>query len=282
MTDQPELTEEEKELLRQGCSGGASAEPQYAQPNRVSSIKHVIGVLSGKGGVGKSLVTALLASEFTRRGKSVGILDADVTGASIPKAFGIHAGTLGANEDGLIPPQTESGIKMMSTNLMVPVEDTPIVWRGPVVSGAITQFFEEANWGDLDYLLIDMPPGTSDAALTVFQALPLDGIVTVSAPQELVAMIVGKAVNLAHNLDTPVLGLVENMAYFVCPDCGNKHYVFGEPQGASVAQHYHIPVCATLPIDPECARLVDAGKIESYDVAGNLDPIIEHIEKVVG
>ncbi len=276
MVDQPELTEEEKEMLQQGCHGGAPAGPEVLTPNKRSSIKHVIGVVSGKGGVGKSLVTSLLASEANRRGLKVGIMDADVTGPSIPKAFGF-TNPLTGDEDGVYPGQTKSGIKLISTNLMLPAEDMPVVWRGPVVSGVVKQFFNETNWGDLDYLFVDMPPGTSDVLLTVFQSLPIDGIVTVSAPQELVAMIVGKAVNMARDMRVPVLGLVENMAYFTCPDCGSKHYIFGDPQGEAVAKRYQIPAYATLPMDPQFASLVDAGKIEQYDVEGALDPIIQQI-----
>ena len=275
-----ELTEEEKELLQQGCHSGAAAGPTILEPNSASRIKHVIGVVSGKGGVGKSLVTSLLASEANKRGLKVGIMDADVTGPSIPKAFGYHS-PLTADANGVFPGETASGVKLISTNLMLPQEDMPVVWRGPVVSGVVQQFFNETNWGELDYLFVDMPPGTSDVLLTVFQSLPVDGIVTVSAPQELVAMIVGKAVNMARQMDVAVLGLVENMAYFTCPDCGKQHYIFGEPQGKEVAEHYQIPAYATLPIDPVFAALVDAGKIEEYDVAGALDPIIEQIEKAV-
>ncbi len=274
-----ELTEEEKALLNASCHGGAPAGPQVLEPNSNSKIKHVIGVVSGKGGVGKSLVTSLLASEANKRGYKVGILDADVTGPSIPKSFG-YSDPLTGDETNVFPGQTPSGIKLISTNLMLPAEDVPVVWRGPVVSGVIKQFFNEVNWGELDYLFVDMPPGTSDVLLTVFQSLPVDGIITVSTPQDLVGMIVGKAVNVAQQMEVPVLGLVENMAYFTCPDCSKKHHIFGEPQGAVVAQHYQIPAHATLPIDPTFAALVDAGKIEEYDVAGALDPIIEQIEKV--
>ena len=280
MPDVPELTEEEKEMLSAGCHPDAPAGPAILEPNAVSSIKHVIGVVSGKGGVGKSLVTSLLASEANKRGLKVGIMDADVTGPSIPKSFGI-TNPLTADENGVFPAQTQSGIKLISTNLMLPAEDMPVVWRGPVVSGVVKQFFNETNWGELDYLLVDMPPGTSDVLLTVFQSLPIEGIVTVSAPQELVAMIVGKAVNMAHEMNVPVLGLVENMAYFQCPDCGKKHYIFGDPQGEAVAKRYQIPAFASLPIDPQFATLVDAGKVEEYDVAGALDPIIERIAETV-
>ena len=242
-----------------------------------SNIKHVIAVVSGKGGVGKSLVTSLLASQMQKRGFKVGILDADVTGPSIPKTFGI-TGHVVADIDGIFPAQTESGIKVMSVNLLLPSEDAPVAWRGPVVSGIISQFWGETHWGDIDYLFVDMPPGTSDVFLTVFQQLPVDGIVTVSAPQELVAMIVGKAVNLAHSLNVPVIGLVENMAYFKCDECGKKHFIFGDPQGEAVSKKYDIPAYATLPIDPSFASLCDAGKVEDYDVEGALDTIVEQVE----
>lgn len=271
-----------------GCGGcsvegcGDRAQPQSAilEPNSESSIKHVIGVVSGKGGVGKSFVTSLLATEMQRRGYKVGILDADVTGPSIPKAFGITGG-LQVTPTGVNPAVAANGVKLISTNLMLPAEDVPVAWRGPVVSGIIKQFFNEVNWGEIDYLFVDMPPGTSDVLLTVFQSLPVEGIVTVSAPQELVSMIVGKAVNLANDMDVKVLGLVENMAYFVCDECDKKHFIFGEPQGKEVAEHYNIPSYTTLPMDPEFARKCDAGKADEYEVQNTLDPIIEQIEKSV-
>lgn len=263
-----------------GCGDRtADAAPSKFEPNSRSSIKHVIGVLSGKGGVGKSAVTSLLAAELARKGNKVAIMDADVTGPSIPKAFGVHT-TLTADADGINPAVTDGGIKMMSVNLMVPQDDTPVAWRGPVITGILRQFFSEVNWGDIDYLLIDMPPGTSDVFLTVFHMLPVDGIVMVSAPQELVQMIVGKAANLATQMDVKTIGLVENMAYFQCDDCGKKHYIFGEPQGQAVADRYSIEAVATLPMDPNLARLVDQGKVGEYDVAGALDPIVAQIEKV--
>lgn len=262
-----------------GCGDRThDAGPRTLETNKRTTIKHVIGVVSGKGGVGKSLVTSLLASELNKRGKRVAILDADVTGPSIPKSFGIK-GHLSADEDGINPATSDSGVAVMSVNLMLPQDDLPVAWRGPVVTGVLQQFWSETNWGEVDYMLIDMPPGTSDVFLTVFQTLPVDGIVTVSAPQELVAMIVGKAVNLAHNLDVPVIGLVENMAYFKCDDCGKEHHIFGEPQGAAVAAKYEIPAVATLPMDPNFAKLVDAGKVEEYDVEGALDVILDEIEK---
>ena len=257
------------------CSS-RNAAPQHDAPNPNSSVKKVIGVVSGKGGVGKSMTSALLACAMARRGYHCGILDADITGPSIPKTFGI-TNPLTADADGILPGQTQTGIKVMSTNLMLPKGDLPVAWRGPVVSNAIRQFWSETNWGDIDYLFVDMPPGTSDVLLTVFQSLPVDGIVTVSAPQELVAMIVGKAVNLAHDMDVEVLGLVENMAYFKCDDCGKEHHIFGEPQGAEVAERYNIPAYTTLPIDPKFARLCDEGKVEDYDVEGKLDVIIDKI-----
>ena len=280
MAEQAPLTEEEKAALSGGCHGGTQSGPQILEPNAVSSIKHVIGIVSGKGGVGKSLVTSLLASEANKRGLKVGILDADVTGPSIPKSFGVN-NPLTADANGVFPTQTQSGIKIISVNLMLPADDMPVVWRGPVVSGVVQQFFNETNWGELDYLFVDMPPGTSDVLLTVFQSLPVDGIVTVSAPQELVAMIVGKAVNLAKQMDVEVLGLVENMAYFACPDCGTQHFIFGEPEGAQVAEHYKIPAYATLPIDPEFARKCDAGQIELYDTGDALTPVIDSVEQAV-
>ena len=260
-----ECTHECSSCGESGCSDRTAQGPSTIETNSRSNIKHVIGV------------TSLLASEMQKRGKNVGILDADVTGPSIPKTFGI-TNPLTADADGILPGQTQSGIKVMSTNLMLPKDDIPVAWRGPVVSNAIRQFYSETNWGGIDYLFVDMPPGTSDVLLTVFQSLPVDGIVTVSAPQELVAMIVGKAVNLAHDMNVELLGLVENMAYFECPDCGKRHHIFGDPQGAAVAERYDIPAYATLPIDPSFARLCDAGKVEDYDVAGALDPIIAQIE----
>lgn len=278
MTEPQELTEEEKQMLKEGCHSNEG--PTVLEPAAGSTVKHVIGVVSGKGGVGKSLVTSLLATEMQRRSKRVAILDADVTGPSIPRTFGV-SGPISADEAGLFPAETPSGIKMISTNLMLPQDDMPVAWRGPVVSGIIKQFFNEVHWGDIDYMLVDMPPGTSDVLLTVFQSLPVDGIVTVSSPQELVAMIVGKAVHLAKQMEVPVLGLVENMAYFTCPDCGSKHFIYGEPQGKHVANRYQIPAYATLPLDPRFAALCDMGKVEEYDVAGALDPVIDAIAAAV-
>lgn len=265
------------------CSVGDCGEREAPSfnTNSVSEIKHVIGVVSGKGGVGKSLVTSLLASAMQKKGYKVGILDADVTGPSIPRSFGI-SDFIKADENGIVPCETESGIKVISTNLMVPKEDTPFAWRGPVITGIIRQFWAEVNWGDIDVLFIDMPPGTSDVFMTVCQALPVDAIVTVSAPQELVGMIVGKAVNLAHAMEIPVVGLVENMSYFLCDECGKKHYIFGEPQGPAVAAKYDIPATGQLPMDPSIAKMVDGGKVEEYEIGEALDDIILEIGKAIG
>ncbi len=280
----PEGAPEECEGSCSGCSVegcGSRTESQERakiQPNKRSNIKKTIAVVSGKGGVGKSLVTSLLAAELAKQGKKVAILDADVTGPSIPKSFGITVRPT-ADEDGINPVTTPSGIKVISVNLLLPEADTPVAWRGPVVTNALVQFWSEVNWGDVDVMLIDMPPGTSDVFLTIFQSLPVDGIVTVSAPQELVSIIVGKAVNLANSLKVPVIGLVENMAYFKCDDCGKEHHIFGEPQGAVVAEKYDIDAVATLPLDPGFAKLVDAGRVADYDTEGALSPILDAVEK---
>lgn len=262
-----------------GCgSRTEEASPSKLQPNSRTSIKKVIAVVSGKGGVGKSLVTSLLASKLNKDGKKVAILDADVTGPSIPKAFGVHARPL-ADDDGMNPVSSKSGIEMMSINLLLPQEDVPVAWRGPVITNALNQFWGDVNWGDIDVMLIDMPPGTSDVFLTICQMLPIDGIVMVSAPQELVAMIVGKAVNLAGSMGVPVIGLVENMAYFECDNCGERHHIFGEPQGAEIAKKYDIDAVATLPINPKFAELVDIGEVEKCDIGNDLNPIIDAVEK---
>lgn len=261
----------------EGC--GSRTEPSKYEPNGRSSVKKVFAVVSGKGGVGKSLVTSLLAVQFAKQGKKVAILDADVTGPSIPKAFGMIDVHPTADNDGINPVETANGIKVISVNLLVPSEDTPVAWRGPVVTGILQQFFSEVNWGDIDIMLIDMPPGTSDVFLTIMKMFPVDGIITVSAPQELVSVIVGKAVNLAHDLDVPVIGFVENMAYYECDSCGKRHHIFGEPQGAEVAEKYGIEALGELPINPEFARLVDSGKIVDCEIGDSLDSIIKAIEE---
>ena len=280
------MAEENQEQVPEGCTHdcstcafgncGARTAPQKYETLPSSNIKKIVAVVSGKGGVGKSAVTCLLASELTKQGKKVGILDADITGPSIPKAFGVNRRP-GASIAGIEPILTESGIKIMSLNLLLDNEEAPVAWRGPLIGGVIKQFYEEVMWGELDYLLFDMPPGTSDVFLTIMQMIPVDGIVTVSAPQELVQMIVGKAVNLSKEMDVPVTGLVENMSYFICDECDKKHYIFGETQAKDVAAKYDIPSYATLPLDPKFARLVDAGKVEEYELDGALDDVIEHI-----
>lgn len=232
--------------------------------NKNSNIKKVIGIVSGKGGVGKSLVSCLLASRCQRAGLKVGILDADITGPSVPKSFGITSRAM-QDETGLLPTVTKTGVKMMSINLLLEDVNSPVVWRGPVISGVIEQFWTDVNWGELDYLFVDMPPGTGDVALTVFQSLPVDGIVIVSTPQDLVKMIVNKAFNMARLMNVPVLGLVENMSYYECPDCKKKLNIFGESQIDATAAELGVPVLAKLPINPDVARLVDEGRIEDID-----------------
>ena len=244
--------------------------------NAMSSVKRVIAVVSGKGGVGKSTVTASLAVAMARKGRKVAILDADITGPSIPTAFGVHEKATGSDA-GIDPAVTAGGIKLMSLNLLTASETDPVVWRGPVIAGVVTQFWQEVVWGDVDYMFVDMPPGTGDVPLTVFQSLPVDGIIVVTSPQELVSMIVTKAVNMAKMMDIPVLGLVENYSYFQCPDCGKKHMIFGDSHLEKVAMELEIPVLARLPIDPGLAAAFDAGKIEQVernyleDVAARLD-----------
>ncbi len=244
--------------------------------NEYSSIRRVIGVVSGKGGVGKSLVTSLLASAFQAAGKQTAVLDADVTGPSIPKAFGVKA-AIEQSAMGLIPAESKTGIRIMSVNLLLETEDTPVVWRGPVISGVIQQFWNEVAWGDVDYMFVDMPPGTGDVPLTVFQSLPVDGIVVVTTPQDLVTMIVKKAANMAKMMNVPVIGLIENMSYFECPDCGKKHAVFGESKLDSVAAELGLPVLARLPIDPKNAELVDQGAVELVGDSA-IKPAVDGIE----
>ena len=231
--------------------------------NKDSEIKKVIGVISGKGGVGKSLVTSMLATIANRKGLKTAIMDADITGPSIPKAFGIHKRAVGAH-DSILPIVTESGIKMMSMNVLMDEETQPVLWRGPVIAGAVGQFWNDVMWGDIDVMFVDMPPGTGDVALTVFQQLPVDGIVVVSSPQELVEMIVAKAVRMADLMKVPVLGLVENMSYFKCPGCGEEHYIFGMSRADETAEKYNIPRVARIPTNPDFAALVDRGEIEKF------------------
>ncbi len=250
---------------KSNCSDRKPSREDFLKPmNKYSKIKKVIGVVSGKGGVGKSLVSCMLASQCAKAGLKVGVLDADITGPSVPKSFGINARAL---QDGecLLPAEADGAIKIMSINLLLEDVNSPVVWRGPVISGVIEQFWSDVRWGELDYLFVDMPPGTGDVALTVFQSLPVDGIVIVSTPQDLVKMIVNKAYNMAKMMNVPVLGLVENMSYYTCPDCGRKINIFGESKIDETADELGVPVIAKLPIHPDINRLVDEGRI--YDAA---------------
>ncbi len=254
------------------CSERKEPESLLKPMNEHSNIKKVIGVVSGKGGVGKSLVSCLLASRCQKAGLKVGILDADITGPSVPKSFGITSRAM-QDETGLLPTVTKTGVKMMSINLLLEDVNSPVVWRGPVISGVIGQFWTDVNWGELDYLFVDMPPGTGDVALTVFQSLPVDGIVIVTTPQDLVKMIVNKAFNMARMMNVPVLGLVENMSYYECPDCGKRINIFGESRVDETAAELGVPVLAKLPINPDTARMVDEGRVEELDCDG-LDEFI--------
>ncbi|MDR1358072.1 MAG: Mrp/NBP35 family ATP-binding protein, partial [Coriobacteriales bacterium] len=248
-----------------GC--GDRSAPAKLTPHPQAQIHHVIAVVSGKGGVGKSLVTSQLANLFNAKGYRVGVLDADITGPTMARAFGI-SDHLNACEDGLIPQETAEGIRVVSTNMVLPDETTPVLWRGSIISNLIRQFFSEVLWGELDYLFIDMPPGTGDVALTVFQSLPIDGIVIVTAPQDLVSMIVGKAINMADTMEVPILGLVENMAHFTCPDCGSEHRVFGPSTLDALADEYGIALRASLPLDPRFAEHMDRGEAARIAVPG--------------
>lgn len=262
------------------CSSNCGERQQphdFRKPcNAHSHIKKVIAVVSGKGGVGKSTVTCSLAAAMAARGKKVGILDADITGPSIPRAFGIHQHALGT-DDGILPVETAGGIKMMSLNLLTDNETDPVIWRGPVIAGAVEQFWTDVVWGELDYLFVDMPPGTGDVPLTVFQSLPVDGVVVVTAPQTLVGMIVTKAVRMAEMMKVPVLGLVENYSFFRCPDCGGEHPIFGASTIDALGAELNLPVLAKLPLDSALANAMDEGTVEGYtpnplaQVAAQLD-----------
>ena len=247
-------------------------------PNEHTHVKKVIGVISGKGGVGKSMVTASLARLMRAQGYSVGILDADITGPSIPKMYGMHEHAVGADV-GLFPCIAKDETRIMSVNLLLDSEDTPVIWRGPIIAGVVKQFWEEVLWGDLDYLFVDMPPGTGDVPLTVFQSLPIDGVVIVTSPQDLVQMIVKKAYHMAEAMNIPVLGIVQNMSYFVCPNCGEKHYIFGDSQVETFAKEYQVDTVCHLPIQPEIARMCDAGLVESLDTS-DLAEMVNAITKI--
>jgi len=266
-----EMSQQERAAFMTAADGG----PKSAQS--VNRIEHVVAVLSGKGGVGKSSVAALLAVALHRRGKRVGVLDADITGPSIPKMFGLHkAPSMGPM--GILPAQTKTGIEVMSINLLLSKEDEAVIWRGPLISGAIKQFWSEVVWGELDYLIVDLPPGTSDASLTVMQSIPLNGIVLVTSPQDLAGMVVRKAARMAEHMGAPILGIVENMSHITCPKCGEKIEVFGPSQALNTTAQLGLPLLGRLPLDPELARRCDAGDIETY-AAESFEPIAEDVSQ---
>jgi Mrp family chromosome partitioning ATPase len=277
----------EKRIMSEQCTHdcatcgeacGERTEPMdfTAKPHELSHIKKVIGIVSGKGGVGKSLVTSLLAVLMNRNGHSTAIMDADVTGPSIPRIFGLDSKAT-ANEDGLLPVKSKTGVSVMSLNLLLENETDPVVWRGPVIANAVRQFWTDVIWGDVDYMFIDMPPGTGDVPLTVFQSIAVDGIIIVTSPQELVSMIVTKAANMAKMMNIPILGIVENMSYVTCPDCGREIRLFGESHLEKIAGENGIKTIASLPVDPRIAAACDRGLIELFE--GNwLDGIAEMLE----
>jgi Mrp family chromosome partitioning ATPase len=269
-----EMTREEKARIWPD-----QAQQQAGVAERLNNIKHVVAVMSGKGGVGKSSVAALLAVALRREGRRVGVLDADITGPSIPKMFGLQEPPPIAPV-GIIPAETETGIRVMSINLLLPAEDEAVIWRGPLISGAIKQFWGDVVWGDLDYLIVDLPPGTSDASLTVMQSMPLNGVVLVTSPQGLAGMVVRKAARMAEQLSVPVVGVVENMSYAICPKCGERIEVFGPSQAQWVAEQVGAPFLGRIPLDPELARRCDAGEIEAAGVE-SFDPIAKAIERRV-
>lgn len=269
--------------MSESCSGNCSScgescaerkpESLLAELNPRSRVGKVIAVVSGKGGVGKSTVTAMLATAMQRAGKRAAVLDADITGPSMPKAFGVRE-CGGADNDCLYPAVTAGGIQLMSINLLLDNEKDPVLWRGPIIAGAVKQFWTDVVWDDVDYLFVDMPPGTGDVPLTVFQSLPVSGVIIVTSPQELVSMIVSKAVRMAEMMQVPVLGLVENYSYFRCPDCGGRHEIFGKSHLEEIAAEYQLPVLARLPIDPAVARACDEGRVEQLDT-GELNAAVE-------
>ncbi len=261
------------------CAERRSAGNEKIAANSKSNIKKVIGVVSGKGGVGKSLVSCLLASKCAAEGLNVGILDADVTGPSVPRSFGVNGRVL--QQDGcLIPVTAENGVKVMSVNLMLEDEESPVIWRGPVISGAINQFWSDVNWGNLDYLFVDMPPGTGDVAITVFQSLPVDGIVIVTTPQDLVTMIVKKAFNMAKMMNVPVLGIIENMGYYTCPCCGERLQIFGKSNTVELAKELGTKLLASLPLDNEYNKFVDEGRV--FDIeCKDLDAFVSALKEAI-
>ncbi|MCI9194196.1 MAG: Mrp/NBP35 family ATP-binding protein [Angelakisella sp.] len=277
MSNTPEGCTHDCGSCSQNCGERTQAPQSFLEaPHPMSSIKKVIGVVSGKGGVGKSMVTSMMAVLLNRRGHTTAILDADVTGPSIPKAFGVKEKAQGS-EEGLYPAQTKTGIRVMSVNMLLETETTPVIWRGPVIAGVVKQFWTDVVWGDVDYLFVDMPPGTGDVPLTVFQSIPLDGIIVVTSPQELVSVIVEKAVNMAKMMNIPILGLVENMSYVTCPDCGKEIHVFGESHLEEIAARSGLAVLGRLPMDPALARVADQGVVELFEGSW-LDDAAEKLE----
>lgn len=263
------------ETCGENCSE-RTKESMIEKSHAKSNIKKVIGVVSGKGGVGKSIVTSMLAVAAKRAGLKTAIMDADITGPSIPRAFGV-SGQADADDEGMYPIESKSGIPMISLNLLIDDETTPVIWRGPIIAGVVKQFWTDVIWGDVDVMFVDMPPGTGDVPLTVFQSIPVDGIIVVSTPQQLVQMIVEKAVNMAQMMDIPVLALVENMSYVECPDCGKKINLFGESRADVIAKMHDIPVVAKLPMNPDLCSKCDDGEIESFE-GDWLNEILEVIE----
>lgn len=260
------------------CSSRKEPQDMHFKLHEKSKVKKVIGIVSGKGGVGKSMTTSLMAVGMNRAGYNVGILDADITGPSIPKGFGLHEQLFGTAEGLIVPAITNRGINVVSINLLLDKETTPVLWRGPVLGNVIKQFWSETLWTRIDYMFVDMPPGTGDVPLTVFQSIPLDGIIIVASPQELVGMIVAKAVNMAKMMDVPILGLVENMSYLECPDCGKKINVFGESHIDEIAKEYDLPVLAKLPINPKLAQACDNGELEELEDI-YVDGIVERLKE---
>ena len=260
------------------CASRQNPQDLHEPQNAASNVRRVIGVVSGKGGVGKSTVTCSLATLFRRRGYKTAVLDADITGPSVPRAFGLRGVRMEGSELGMFPAMTKTGIEVVSTNLLLEEENTPVVWRGPVIAGMVKQFWTDVCWNEVDYMFVDMPPGTGDVPLTVFQSLPLDGIVIVTSPQQLVSMIVDKAVNMANKMGIRILGIVENMSYFRCPDCGKDHHIFGDSGIDAFAAERGIPVLAKAPIDPALSSLCDKGLIELMETTA-FDAAADEIER---
>ena len=277
MKELPEECSHNCSSCGENCASRTENQSMIVEQNILSDVKKVIAVVSGKGGDGKSLVTSLMSVMMHSKGKSVAVLDADITGPSIPKMFGKREKAT-ASDMGINPVVSQTGIELMSVNFLLEDETMPVLWRGPVISGVVTQFWQEVVWGEVDYMFVDMPPGTGDVPLTVFQSLPIDGIIVVTSPQELVGMIVEKAVNMANMMNVPILGIVENMSYFECPDCGKKHNIFGESHIDEIAQKYNIKAVAKLPMRPEVAAAADAGCIEKVSTEELLE-LGEAIEK---